>query len=138
MTIATVRDHVGRPGAVLSPSETARLLREDHGVTDAELAHQVHELTGGWPVLVELAGEALTSHRADRRDLLTALTGPTTRLKVAAQHLGLFGVVLSGQHMCAHPADCTTGTLPMSPPESLPRPPWPTPGHRPARRFIDP
>ncbi len=49
MTIATVRDHVGRPGAVLSPSETARLLREDHGVTDAELAHQVHELTAGGP-----------------------------------------------------------------------------------------
>jgi DNA-binding SARP family transcriptional activator/tetratricopeptide (TPR) repeat protein len=78
MAIATPQARGGQPSTVLSPSETARLLRDDHGVTDAELAHVVHGLTGGWPILVGLAGEALTSHRADHRDLLAALTGPTT------------------------------------------------------------
>ena len=70
MVIATPQPRGGTPGTVLSPSETARSLRDDHGVIDAELAHVVHGLTGGWPVLVGLAGEALTSHRADHRDLL--------------------------------------------------------------------
>lgn len=49
----------------LSVEATARVLREEHGVPDAEQAEAIHRITAGWPALVHLAGDAL--RRADTR-----------------------------------------------------------------------
>jgi len=39
------------------------VLQDEHGVTDADLAYVVHDLTAGWPALVHPAGDAVTCSR---------------------------------------------------------------------------
>jgi DNA-binding SARP family transcriptional activator/tetratricopeptide (TPR) repeat protein len=58
----------------MSPWQVARVLAERSGVVDTGVALRVAELTAGWPVLVELAGEALA--RDPRTDADDALTAP--------------------------------------------------------------
>ncbi|MEV6495637.1 hypothetical protein AB0M20_44535, partial [Actinoplanes sp. NPDC051633] len=62
----------------LAPEAVARVLRDEHGSADPELAYRVYDLTAGWPALVHLAGDALGRLGAGRHDLLAALTEPGT------------------------------------------------------------
>ena len=68
----------GAADLALSPAAVARVLRDYHGVIDADLAHLVHDLTAGWPALVHFAGAALGGRGVERGDLFAALTGPRT------------------------------------------------------------
>jgi DNA-binding SARP family transcriptional activator len=54
----------------------ARVLRDDHGVVDAEAAYLVHDLTVGWPALVAFAGDAVARGASTRSELIDALTEP--------------------------------------------------------------
>ncbi len=60
----------------LGPEETARVLREEHGITAVERVDAVHSLTAGWPALVHLAGDAVA--REEQVDLLAAMSDPGT------------------------------------------------------------
>jgi DNA-binding SARP family transcriptional activator len=62
----------------LSPDVVARVLRDEHGIVDADAAYLVHDLTAGWPALVQFAGDAIVRGGTDRRALLDALTEPGT------------------------------------------------------------
>lgn len=66
------------PDLALRPVLVAAVLREEHGVDDADLAFYVHEVTAGWPALVQHAGAAIRRTGADRTTLLAALTDPAT------------------------------------------------------------
>jgi DNA-binding SARP family transcriptional activator/ATP/maltotriose-dependent transcriptional regulator MalT len=68
----------GPDDLALRADDVARVLRDEHGYLDIDLAHLVHDLTAGWPALVHLAGQALAREGAGRRDLLAALTEPGT------------------------------------------------------------
>jgi DNA-binding SARP family transcriptional activator len=54
----------------------ARVLRDDHGVVDAEAAYLVHDVTAGWPALVQFAGDAVGRGATTRAELVDALTEP--------------------------------------------------------------
>ena len=58
----------------LGPEDTARVLREEHGMTDAEQAYAAYQLTAGWPTLVHLAGDLVARH--EPADLQAALSEP--------------------------------------------------------------
>ena len=60
----------------LSPQSSAKVLRDEHGLDDADVADRVHRLTAGWPALVHLAGDALSRPRAHGLDVETVLTEP--------------------------------------------------------------
>ncbi|WP_088317017.1 BTAD domain-containing putative transcriptional regulator [Kineosporia sp. R_H_3] len=49
----------------LTVEGTARVLREEHGVTDLDVADAVHAATAGWPVLVHLAADVAATPGAD-------------------------------------------------------------------------
>ena len=66
----------GAADLTLSPGANARVLRDEHGLEDAEVAEQVHDLTVGWPALVHLAGDALGRQGVDPSGLLAALSDP--------------------------------------------------------------
>ncbi|GIF42291.1 tetratricopeptide repeat protein [Actinoplanes xinjiangensis] len=68
----------GAADLALSLDQVARVLREEHGVADAELAVQVYDVTAGWPALVQFAGEALGRQGAGPEELLAAITDPGT------------------------------------------------------------
>jgi len=68
----------GAADLALSPDVVARVLRDEHGVVDADVAYLVHDLTAGWPALVQFAGDAVVRAGADRRVMLDALTEPGT------------------------------------------------------------
>ncbi len=68
----------GPDDLALGPDDVARVLRDEHGYLDIDLAHLVHDLTAGWAALVHLAGQALVREGAGRQDLLAALTEPGT------------------------------------------------------------
>ena len=68
----------GPADLALTPDAVDRVLREQYGVADPDLAHLVHGLTAGWPMLVHLAGRAAERQGAGHRDLLDALTEPGT------------------------------------------------------------
>ncbi|HYN94376.1 MAG TPA: hypothetical protein VES42_11060, partial [Pilimelia sp.] len=63
----------GPTALALPPDAVARVLRDEHGIVDADLAYRSHQVTAGWPALVHFAGEALA---ADGAEPLPALTGP--------------------------------------------------------------
>lgn len=65
----------GPSDLALTPEVVAEVLRDEHGVDDAALATQVHEVTAGWPALVHFAGDALAR---DADQLLAALAEPGT------------------------------------------------------------
>jgi hypothetical protein len=46
---------LGASELTLSLEDTASVLREDHGVSQSEIADVVHRVTAGWPALVHLA-----------------------------------------------------------------------------------
>ncbi len=60
----------------LTPSANARVLRDEHGVADSDVAELVHHLTGGWPALVHHAGDLLGRQGADPSALLPGLARP--------------------------------------------------------------
>ncbi|WP_088283396.1 BTAD domain-containing putative transcriptional regulator [Kineosporia sp. A_224] len=69
---AAVRTALRRPVLVrcaadlaLTAEGTARVLREEHGVTDLDVADAVHAATAGWPVLVHLAADVAATPGAD-------------------------------------------------------------------------
>ncbi|MBI4941736.1 MAG: hypothetical protein HY830_13400 [Actinobacteria bacterium] len=69
---AAVRTALRRPVLVrcaadlaLTVEGTARVLREDHGVTDLDVADAVHAATAGWPLLVHLAADVAATPGAD-------------------------------------------------------------------------
>jgi DNA-binding SARP family transcriptional activator/Tfp pilus assembly protein PilF len=77
--LATLRRPVRERDATdltLSIEQTTRVLREEHGVEDAEQAEHVHHLTGGWPALVHLAGDHLTRRGNAPLDLTSTLVAP--------------------------------------------------------------
>ena len=77
--LATLRRPVRERDATdltLSIEQTTRVLREEHNVEDAEQAEHVHQLTGGWPALVHLAGDHLTRRGNAPLDLTTTLVAP--------------------------------------------------------------
>jgi DNA-binding SARP family transcriptional activator len=45
----------------LTADQTSRVLADEHGLDDPELALGVHEQTAGWPALVQLAGDLLAA-----------------------------------------------------------------------------
>jgi len=61
----------GPEDLALSPEGVAGVLRDEHGVDGASWASRVHAITGGWPALVQFAGDALS--RGHGGDLLTTL-----------------------------------------------------------------
>ena len=63
----------------LSAEATARVLREEHGVADLDVADAVHGATAGWPVLVHLAADVAATPGADAahvRSRLAAADSP--------------------------------------------------------------
>jgi len=77
--LATLRRPVRERDAtdlMLTVEQTTRVLREEHNVEDAEQAELVHQLTGGWPALVHLAGDHLTRRGNAPLDLTTTLIAP--------------------------------------------------------------
>ncbi|WP_433796675.1 tetratricopeptide repeat protein [Actinoplanes sp. CA-252034] len=68
----------GAADLALSLDQVARVLREEHGIVDAEPAVRVYDVTAGWPALVQFAGEALGRHGVGSEELLAALTEPGT------------------------------------------------------------
>jgi DNA-binding SARP family transcriptional activator len=62
----------------LPPDPLVSVLRDEHGVTDPDLAGVVYELTAGWPALVHRAGAALAQDGVGPHELLAALTEPGT------------------------------------------------------------
>lgn len=50
---------VGAPDLLLTEVRVAEVLAEEYGVRAADRAAEVHQLTGGWPSLVHLAGRHL-------------------------------------------------------------------------------
>jgi len=65
----------------LTVAEIERLVHASVGESEAQLAAELHELTGGWPALVRLALEALAGAPvADRARALDALRGPESRV----------------------------------------------------------
>ncbi|WP_173154181.1 tetratricopeptide repeat protein [Phytohabitans suffuscus] len=68
----------GPADLALSRDQVLGILRDEHGVGDADLAYLAYELTAGWPGLVHLAGAALDRQGAGRHDLLAALSEPGT------------------------------------------------------------
>jgi DNA-binding SARP family transcriptional activator len=69
---------IGPADLALNAAAVARVLRDEHGVTDARVATAAHRLTGGWPALVHLAGDAVRRRGAGPDDLLEALSAPGT------------------------------------------------------------
>ncbi|WP_345541952.1 tetratricopeptide repeat protein, partial [Phytohabitans rumicis] len=67
----------GPADLALTPDALFRVLREEHGLADADLAYHVHHLTAGWPALTHLAGDVLR-RGAGRHDLLPALVEAAT------------------------------------------------------------
>ncbi len=64
----------GPADLALSPASVAAVLAEEYGVTDAEVPSTVHALTAGWPTLVHLAADAVSSRPGD--DVAAALGRP--------------------------------------------------------------
>lgn len=64
----------GPADLALSPHATVTVLSEEFGVTDPEVPGQVQALTGGWPALVQIAGDALSRGRV--HNLAVDLTRP--------------------------------------------------------------
>jgi len=61
----------------LTPYAVACLLAQEHGVADAAAALRVAELTAGWPVLVQFAGDALARDpHVDVAEALCAIGAP--------------------------------------------------------------
>ncbi|BEL05672.1 hypothetical protein Q0Z83_038630 [Actinoplanes sichuanensis] len=75
----------GAADLALSLDQVARVLREEHGIVDAEVAVLVYDVTAGWPALVQFAGEALARQGVGAQELLAAITAPGTE---AANWLG--------------------------------------------------
>lgn len=69
---------IGPRELALPPQRVARLLSEQYGVDDIELAARVHRLTAGWPVLAHFAGARLVSGQAGSplEDTLAGLGSP--------------------------------------------------------------
>ena len=70
-----VTEH-GAAALTLTGPQVSRVLREEHGLSDPELAREVAGLTAGWPALVHFAGAELTGPRSRPDDLPAALTAP--------------------------------------------------------------
>lgn len=66
----------GPSDLALTAETVTRVLRDEHGLDDPELAGRVIEVTAGWPALVHFAGDALARGEADR--LVPALSEPGT------------------------------------------------------------
>ncbi|HEX9765424.1 MAG TPA: BTAD domain-containing putative transcriptional regulator [Nitriliruptorales bacterium] len=63
---------------LFTPEETAQLLREVAGVTDAGLAREVHQATGGWAAALRLAVTRLASGvTVEPADVTTAVASST-------------------------------------------------------------
>ncbi len=75
----------GPTDLALSPEAVARVLRDEHGVEDTSLAGRVHELTAGWPALVQFAGDAL-AHATSPSEQLDALSGPGAAAATWVEH----------------------------------------------------
>jgi DNA-binding SARP family transcriptional activator/tetratricopeptide (TPR) repeat protein len=67
----------GPPDLALSTLEIARVLREEHDLADLEVASLISELTAGWPMLVQLVGQAICRGVAPA-EVLAAVAGPGT------------------------------------------------------------
>jgi DNA-binding SARP family transcriptional activator/Tfp pilus assembly protein PilF len=82
---------IGPRHLALAPAQVAALLADEYGVTDAELAADVHRRTAGWPMLTHLVGAALGSG-VDRRAIAAVGT---------AAHDYIAGEILSDLSACA-------------------------------------
>ncbi|MBB5868677.1 DNA-binding SARP family transcriptional activator/ATP/maltotriose-dependent transcriptional regulator MalT [Allocatelliglobosispora scoriae] len=67
---------LGPSELALTDDQTAELLAADYGLSDPDLADQLHEATAGWPALVRLGADLLTPGQGATLDLLTAPDGP--------------------------------------------------------------
>ena len=59
----------------LSAEQAARVLREEHGVDDLDVAEAVHRATAGWPVLVHLAAHVAAEPGTDAVRVRARLEG---------------------------------------------------------------
>lgn len=71
----TVRER-GPADLALDEQSVAGILREEYGVDDADLAHRLHDLTGGWPGLVHRVGPLLPGHGEDLDALAAVVAEP--------------------------------------------------------------
>ncbi len=60
----------------LSVEAATRVLRDEHGIQDADQAEAIHQLTAGWPALVHWAGDALGRSGTALSGLAEVLTDP--------------------------------------------------------------
>jgi DNA-binding SARP family transcriptional activator len=71
----SAREH-GPADLALDEQAVAGILREEYGVHDADLAHRLHDLTGGWPGLVHRVAAVLPERGEDVDALSAAFAEP--------------------------------------------------------------